>query len=167
MRIHLPGCALSFLMSHPRILLDSIKASFDFKGFILLDPTVSQENTDKEKMIRVLLHFIWSKHDTWPSREAARQEFSKQPGTRNWHPEVLDLFLVTRVSVEVLDFVSLSEQENALRDHWASKLPQPYCFKGGVSLACTRTFEAVRTGQYQHLGRAHCVALSLSGLSLR
>lgn len=36
-------------------------------------------------------------------------------------------------------------QEKGLREHPASTLPDPWCFKGGVTLACSRANEAVST----------------------
>ncbi|PSR71770.1 hypothetical protein PHLCEN_2v12374 [Hermanssonia centrifuga] len=107
------------------IILDSLQNEFQFKGFILLDPTLGRESPAKDHMQRVLTQLTWNKRDTWPNRKAALKDLSKQPGFRNWHPEVLRLFL-----------------EKGLRDHPASKLPDPWCFKGGVSLACSRANEA-------------------------
>ncbi|THH00800.1 hypothetical protein EW026_g1784 [Hermanssonia centrifuga] len=79
------------------ILLDSLQNEFQFKGFILLDPTLGRESPAKDHMQRVLTQLTWNKRDTWPNRKAALKDLSKQPGFRNWHPEVLRLFLVGHI----------------------------------------------------------------------
>ena len=76
------------------LLLDYLNKDFNFQNFLLLDATVGPNNASKKKMDSILVQMYWNKRDTWPSRAAARKEMTSKPGHRNWHPEVMDLFIV-------------------------------------------------------------------------
>lgn len=76
------------------VLLDSLRSSLPFKAFILLDPTLGRESSAKDHMQRVLTQLTWNKRDTWPSKKVASKDLAQQPGFRNWHPDVLSLFIV-------------------------------------------------------------------------
>lgn len=106
-------------------LLHSLSTGLEFQALILLDPTLGRESVEKDHMQRVLTQLTWNKRDTWPSRKAALKDLSTQLGFRNWHPDVLRLFI-----------------EKGLKDHSASKFPDPWIFKGGVTLCCSRAYEA-------------------------
>lgn len=63
-------------------------------GLVLLDATVGAESEDMDNVARVLTVVVWSKPDTWMSREAALKMFRSMPGYRTWDPRTLELFAV-------------------------------------------------------------------------
>ncbi|KAH8826959.1 Alpha/beta hydrolase fold-1 [Flagelloscypha sp. PMI_526] len=91
---------------------------------ILCDPAIGLPSKAKFKMQQMLAYFAWTKIDTWPNRKAARKNLGVTPGFKNWDPRVLDVFVA-----------------KGLRIHPASSIPFPHTFNG-VSLACTRPYEA-------------------------
>ena len=109
-----------------RILLHDLKPELPIISFILLDPTIGDRSPSRDRMMQMMTNMTWSKIDTWPDRAAALKYLAKQPGTRNWHPEVLKLFV-----------------EKGLRDHPASVHPRPWKFSG-ATLACSKGYECVR-----------------------
>ena len=78
----------------PRLLFDQIQKDFDIHEYIMLDATVGPHNEAKVRLNQMLLFLIWNKRDTWPSRETALDNLANSPSHKNWHPDVLDLFVV-------------------------------------------------------------------------
>ncbi|KLO12044.1 hypothetical protein SCHPADRAFT_941536 [Schizopora paradoxa] len=115
------------------VLFDKIQNDFHLEKLILLDAAIGPDSGPRRHMSRVLAHITWTKRDCWPGREAAKQDLGKQPGIRNWHPDVLKNFI-----------------EKGLRDHPASKIPDPWRFKGGVTLACSRANECATNYAHDH-----------------
>lgn len=85
------------------VLLHDLQPRLDFSAFILLDPTLGRESAAKDRMQRILTQLTWCKRDVWPSRKAAHKDLSSQPGLRNWHPEVLELYVVCNIFYSSLD----------------------------------------------------------------
>ncbi|KZV95828.1 hypothetical protein EXIGLDRAFT_747982 [Exidia glandulosa HHB12029] len=103
-------------------------------GLILLDATVGPESEDMDHVARVLTMVVWSKPDTWMSREVALKMFRSMPGYRSWDPRALELFV-----------------EHGLKEHPASRFEDPYSFMG-VTLACSKANEmaAYRDRRHHH-----------------
>lgn len=126
------------------MLLDSMQHSFTVMGHILVDALIGEPSSTLNHMKRAALQISWNRRDTWPSREAARRDLGKLPGYRNWNAEVLDLFVVRDASLPLFPAVLIhSYQKHGLRDHYAAKLPELYCFPDFVTLSCSRMIEAV------------------------
>ena len=60
-----------------------------------MDATIGPQIDLKVRLNQSLLLLIWNKRDTWPSRETALASLSNNPGYKRWHPDVLDLFVVS------------------------------------------------------------------------
>ncbi|EJD41555.1 hypothetical protein AURDEDRAFT_169450 [Auricularia subglabra TFB-10046 SS5] len=101
-------------------------------GVVLLDATVSPESEDMDHVARVLTALVWSKPDTWMSRDAALAMFQKMPGYRTWDLRALELLA-----------------EHGLKDHPASRFADPYSF-GGVILACSKASEMAAYRDRRH-----------------
>lgn len=72
-------------------------------GLILLDATVGPESEDMDHVARVLTMVVWSKPDTWMSREVALKMFRSMPGYRSWDPRALELFVVRLTTYDTAD----------------------------------------------------------------
>ncbi|KAG7099923.1 hypothetical protein E1B28_001718 [Marasmius oreades] len=118
------------------VLLHELQPRLQFSSFILMDPTLGRESPAKDRMQRILTHLTWCKNDTWMNRKLALKELSTQPGFRNWHPEVLKLYVA-----------------HGLTEHPAKKYPDPWTFKG-VTLACNKRYETACYRADSHHPRA-------------
>ncbi|KAH8818895.1 hypothetical protein DL96DRAFT_1820267 [Flagelloscypha sp. PMI_526] len=105
-------------------LVQSLDPTLKVLATILCDPTIGLPGKSKDKMQQILACIVWTKVDTWLNRNSARKNLSVTPGYKNWDPRVLDVFVA-----------------KGLRKHPASSAPFP-CTFNGVSLACTRPYEA-------------------------
>ena len=80
-----------------RVLLQSLRPRIPFQSFILIEATVTENSSLKDRMIQSLINLTCLKTDTWPSLDAARQALSQTPGYKRWDKRELDLFVVCNI----------------------------------------------------------------------
>ncbi|KZT32079.1 hypothetical protein SISSUDRAFT_1133380 [Sistotremastrum suecicum HHB10207 ss-3] len=112
----LGACIIPYLLQ--------MEPKFDVHCIISAEPLRGPVSKRMDKGSKVFSDMALCRQDVWLSRSQARTYFESHPFTKSWHPTVRKLFL-----------------EFALADHPASKLAEPYPFKG-VMLACSRENEA-------------------------
>ncbi|TCD63561.1 hypothetical protein EIP91_005232 [Steccherinum ochraceum] len=71
------------------VFLSTLSPRLPVHSYILLDPTISIHMPARDRMVRIMTALTYPKRDCFLSRDDAFQYLRAQPGTRNWHADVL------------------------------------------------------------------------------
>lgn len=85
-----------------RVLLTALKPQIRLSSIILMDATIGATVTQEgDRMVMILTQVVWSKPDTWRTRDDARKWISAAPGYKTWDPRVLQLYVASIGSIPI------------------------------------------------------------------